>query len=831
MTNKKTYTQEEALAASTEYFDGDTLAANVAVTKYLLKNKEGELVEKTPEEMEHRIASEFARIEAKFGGPRALSYEKIREHINKFGDVVPQGSPMYGIGNNYSNMSLSNCVVIAPPDDTMSSIMDAGKDLANLFKRRCGVGVDISELRPSGAAVSNSAGTSSGAFSFADYFSYVCRMVGQNGRRGALMISMDIRHPDVFEFIRMKQNLGLVTGANVSLRAGDDFFEALENGEQFKLQWPVESENPEIERWVDPKEIWTAICEAATFFAEPGLIFWDNILRKLPAHMYEIFKTVGLNPCGEINLSAYDSCRLISLNLLRHILNMFESGAEFDFESYAESVRIAMRLMDDLVELEIEKLTNLIEISDTEDEKELWQKLLQACINGRRTGLGTHALADALAQLCLRYDSDEAVEMVSNIYRAHRDAAYRESVELAKERGSFPVFNWDTEKDNEFIQALPEDIKADMAIHGRRNISLLTIAPTGSVSICSQTSSGIEPVFRNSYTRRRKLSYSDTDEPDFVDSLGDRWQEYKVYHHNAQLYMEKYGVAEEDLPDFFVESDSIDWINRVELQAAAQEFIDHSISSTINLPKGTTPEQVGEIYLQAWRKGLKGVTVYVDGSRDGVLITNPTESNFAPEAGNLLPSLINAGCTDEEAETTAEGVIVRSVKLTDEFVNGPTAIIKREGAKFYLHLSYLPNDNVNPIAFWVHSNHLGNSEYVSLNRAVRAIQKELMEQGVDTDLVLDQVEKIKGDQYHERLGKMISMALRHNIPMLRIVSVIDNIEGDYISSTLTAVRKFLKTTIQDGVKTGTACTACGSDNVIFEGGCDKCNDCGNSGCS
>ncbi len=628
------YTKSQVEEATLEYFDGDKLATNVFITKYCLKDENLEYVEKTPDDMHRRLAAEFARMEAKFGGENQMSEEEIYLLLKDFKNIVPQGSPMAGIGNNYVNVSLSNCVVVGSPKDNISSIVDAGTDLANLFKRRCGVGLDISNLRPENARVSNSAGTTTGAWSFADFYSYICRMVGQNGRRGALMITLDVRHPDVQQFITMKQDLTQVTGANVSIRITNDFMQAVESDEDYELHYPVGADTPTFVRTVKATEIWDQIVSSATTTAEPGILMWDNIVDNLPAHSYADvgFETICTNPCAEIPLSAYDSCRLISVNLKHMVDNAFEDTAFFNFDKFSDVVRKAMRLSDDLVELEMEKLKNIISIADETDEKELWEKLLRACAEGRRTGLGTHGLADAIARLEIAYDSDEAIAVISKIYSTFRDVSYEQSVELAKERGAFQVFNWETEKDNKYIKRLPQRIQDAIKKYGRRNISILTNAPTGSVSIMSQTSSGLEPVFRNVYVRRRKLSHNETHlTPDYIDDLGDKWLEYKVFHHNISEWARIKGLSsDEPLPPYFVESDSIDWKRRVEIQAAIQDNIDHAISSTINLPKGTKPALVGELYFQGWKKGLKGITVYVDGSRSGVLVTDKEEKEDFP---------------------------------------------------------------------------------------------------------------------------------------------------------------------------------------------------------
>jgi len=617
------YGREKVQEKTLKYFNGNKLATNVFF-KYCLRDNDGNgFLELTPDDMHDRLASEFHRIEMKY--PNSRSYEEIRAALDKFKYIVPQGSPMYGIGNP-KIVSLSNCIVTESPEDDMSSIMDAGKRLANLFKRRCGVGIDISKLRPDGSLVNNSAETSTGAWSFADLYSYICRMVGQSGRRGALMISLDVRHPDIDKFITMKKDLSKVTGANVSIKLRDDFMEAVEANEEYTLQWPIESDTPKVTRTIKAKELWDLITETATHTAEPGLLMWDNILTMLPAHCYKDFgfETIGVNPCAELCLAADDSCRLISICLKWFVKKAFTKDAYFDFDKFKEMVRLGMRLNEDLVDLEIEKLKSVIEATDSQEEKEMFARLVKKAEDGRRTGLGTHGLADALCRLGIKYASSESLEMIDKIYETLKLEAYDESITLAEERGAFPVFNWEVEKDCAFFKSFPERILKRMKKHGRRNISILTNAPTGSVSIESQVDgSGIEPFFRLMMTRRRKLDHDQTDiVPDFIDKTGDKWIEFTVYAKNVEEWKETTGLTDNDIPDYFVTSDQIGWLSRVLVQAAIQKHIDHSISSTINLPRGTSPDIVGEIYKHAWKNGCKGVTVYVEGSRDGVLLSN-----------------------------------------------------------------------------------------------------------------------------------------------------------------------------------------------------------------
>jgi ribonucleoside-diphosphate reductase alpha chain len=808
------YNEEEVKKATRAYFDGDDLATNVFMTKYCLRNKEGEYVEKTPDDMHRRLSAEFSRIEASFSSPgsTSLTEEKIYSYLKDFKYIVPQGSPMMGIGNDFLNVSLSNCVVVESPEDNISSIVDAGKHLANLFKRRCGVGIDISNLRPEDAPVNNSARTTTGAWSFADFYSYICRMIGQNGRRGALMITMDVRHPDVEQFVTMKQDLKKVTGANVSLKITDDFMRAVENNEQYELRYPVEAEEPRFTKLVDASALWELIIDSATTTAEPGLLMWDNIKNNLPAECYaEVgFKTICTNPCGEIPLSAYDSCRLISLNLKHLIKNPFSDKASFDFNKLREVTTAGMRLSDNLVELEIEKLQNILTIADTADEIELWSQLLDACQNGRRTGLGTHGLADALARMNLRYDSDAALEVIEKIYETIRDGAYEESVCLAQERGAFPVFNWALEEGNEFIRRLPEDLQRAIATHGRRNISILTNAPTGSVSILSQTSSGLEPVFRNSYVRRRKLSHNEQHlEADYVDDMGDKWLEYTVFHHNIREW-QKMWTPDEDgaLPSYFVESDGIEGHRRIAVQAAIQKSIDHSISSTINLPRGTQATTVGDLYLEGWKKGLKGVTVYVEGSRSGVLLETPKPPSLfpqytAPRRPTELPCSIH--------HTTIQGerwVIL--VGLMDgkpyEVMGGLSNLI--EIPKRYTEGILVKNPR----------------------KTMNSIYDLKIGRNGDSIVVRDLV-RVFDNPNHSAFTRMMSLGLRHGANVQYVVEQMQKDRDSDMFSFARCLARILKGYIKDGTQvTEKTCVECGVEGLIYIEGCATCKACGYAKC-
>ena len=808
-----TWSYDEVLKETQGYFSGDDLAAASVVGKYLLKDRDNNFLEKTPDDLHRRLAGEFARIEKKFEA-NAMSEEEIYSLLKNFDYIIPQGSPMYGIGNDYVVVSLSNCVVVDSPTDDVSSIMNQGRDLANLFKRRCGVGMDISTLRPDGTSVSNSAGSTTGAWSFADFYSYICRMIGQNGRRGALMITMDIRHPDIENFITMKHDLSKVTGANVSVKINDDFMRAVENKQPFILQFPVDSDRPTTTKEVDAESIWNLIVESATYTAEPGLMMWDAITRELPAHEYADvgFNTVTTNPCGEIPLSPYDSCRLIAINLTNFVSDPYTKNSKFDLEKFKNVVSSSMRLSDDLVELEIEKLFKILDKVDTEDEKFLWTKLLEACRFGRRTGLGTLGLGDTLCRLGVKYGSKNSTEVIDKIYEAFKCAAYQESVNLAKERGPFPIFDWEKEKNNAFIQRLPEDLKEEMALTGRRNISILTNAPTGTCSIAAQTSSGIEPIFRLKYTRRKKVNPSDIDpRVDFVDDLGDKWQEFQVYHHEIKNYWSIRGKCEiEDLPQYFTTSDQIDWGGRIKVQAAIQKHIDHSISSTINLPKGTTPEIVGQLYMSAWRAGLKGVTIYVDGSRSGVLVdsegkkTNGDAEQNAQKRPEILDCEIHRATIKGEDWTILVGVI--------------------DGGAYEVFG--------------------GLSEYVEIPkkytsgkirkrpRKTMANKYDLMVGGNGDEFVIKDVVKVFDNPNHTSFTRTISLALRHKVPLQFLVEQLQKDKDADLFSFSKVVARCLKKYIKDGTKVSNGILNCSCEipDIVYQEGCATCLNCGHAKC-
>jgi len=1153
------YTRQEAFDTTLDYFEGDQLAASTVVDKYLLKQAPEEYLENSPSMMHQRLAKEFHRIEKNYSHP--LTLETIYRSLYGFKNIIPQGSPMFGIGNDQVLTSLSNCVVVASPEDSISSIVNTGRDLANLFKNRCGVGLDISTLRPENTPVNNSAGTTTGAWSFADLYSYICRKIGQNGRRGALMISMDVRHPDIFKFATMKKDLTQVTGANVSIKISDDFMEAVESDSNFILQWPVDSPAPKYTETIQARDLWNLIVETATTTAEPGLLMWNNILKYLPAQCYADvgFDTVSVNPCvtkdtwiqtsrgpqqvkdligcqsylatvnghsygakafwstgtkkvfeiatnkgyklkltgnhkllvptnnwvelnnlkegssiclgnqkgntwkghgtfeegwlvgeilgdsghnpnkynsylgfwgeskddmkaiargfvknltdtarsdcgmdkvahkkvsiirsksltnltkkylssdgnksilpavekasadfykgflrgifdadgscdtnhiksgivklsqsnlhtlevvqrmlqrlgiistiykrgeagekdfndgygpyktkpkwdlyisrnnlieyakhigffepektaklsrllgsyqrgpyketfidkiksikpvgyeevfdttvetahefdangirahncAEIMLSSYDSCRLITINLMGCVDGAYKEGAVFNFSRFENIVSQAMRLSDNLIDLELEKLTSILSKVDSPDEHTLWSKLHKACSDGRRTGLGTLALGDTLAALGLVYGSPESLVTVDKIYETLKVSAYTESVQLAKERGAFPVFDWEKEKDNLFIKSLPTQLQTDIATYGRRNISILTNAPTGSCAIAAQASSGIEPFFRLLYGRRKKINHNDhTTKADFVDELGDRWQYFDVFHHGVEAYWDANPTMPrslEALPPEFLEatSDKIDWLSRIDVQATIQKHIDHSISSTINLPKNIPSAVVGELYMQAWKKGLKGVTVYVDGSRSGVLVT-------------------------KEAVKT-EGSIKREKFLPCE-IHHPTI----QGEQWIILIG--KQDGKPYEVFGGKAQHLGIGKKQKAGVIEKHKHKGKTRYSLhygETDLKINNIVEALVNSDHATLTRFVSMSLRHDVSIQYIVEQLQKNDNENLWSFGKVLARTLKRYIPNGTKQDKQCSKCQTNSLIYQEGCLNCTNCGYAKC-
>lgn len=845
-TIEKTFSYEEALAAATSYFKGDTLAASVWVNKYALKDSFGKIYEKSPDDMHRRIAKELARIESKY--PNPLSEEEIYELLADFKYIVPQGSPMAGIGNNFQVSSLSNCFVIGSGADSYGGIIRTDEEQVQLMKRRGGVGHDLSHIRPKGSPVMNSALTSTGIVPFMERYSNSTREVAQDGRRGALMLSVSSKHPDAEDFIDAKLEQGKVTGANVSVRIDDKFMRAVISGKKYIQQYPIDSKNPVFTKEVDASALWDKIIYNAWKSAEPGVLFWDTIIRESVPDCYADlgYKTVSTNPCGEIPLCPYDSCRLLAINLYNYVINPFTPQARFDFSLFSKHVQIAQRIMDDIIDLEIEKIDGILSKvgRDPEDdtlksvERGLWEKVRTTCMNGRRTGVGITAEGDMLAALGLRYGSEEGTATSVEIHKTLAVNAYKSSVHLAKDRGSFPVFDAEREKNNPFINRLREADPAlyeEMLVHGRRNIALLTIAPTGTTSLMTQTTSGIEPVFMISYTRRRKVNPNDPEvEVNFIDEVGDHWEEFHVFHHKFLDWLQingydvdkvkKLPVDELDKiiatsPYFKGTANDVDWVQKVKMQGAIQKWVDHSISVTVNVPEDTSVEMVRQIYLTAWEEGCKGCTIYRDGSRSGVLISDKKE-NTAENPGLFFPET-----SSPKRPAVLDAKVVRFMNNNEPWMavigllhNRPYEIFTGAAVDIFKFPDYVNQG-------WVikAKDDQGNNRYDF--------------QFTDKDGYKITIEGLSRSFNKEfwNYAKLISGVLRHGMPLLNVVDLISglNVEQSYINTWKNGVIRSLKAFIPDGTIASEAeCPECADPNgLIFKEGCLICKSCGFSECN
>lgn len=826
----KVYSKEEVENSTLAYFNGDDFATKVFIDKYALTNGKGKYLEKDPSDMHRRIASEFARVEkAKFKNP--FSEQEIFDALDKFQRIVPQGSPLYGIGNRSQFISLSNCYVVESPADSYGAIMAADECLVQISKRRGGVGVDLSHLRPEDAPTRNAARTSTGVISFASRFSNSIREVGQHGRRGALMLTLSVHHPDILAFVRAKRDLTKITGANMSVRLTDEFLKAVDAGEKYQQRWPVDSRDPKIHSMVDAKEIWDAIVENAHHMAEPGLLFWDNIIKESPADCYSDcgFETISTNPCSEIPLSKFDSCRLMLLNCFGYVRDPFTSKARFDFSAFKKDAMMLQRLMDDLVDLEIECIDRIINKIDADPESSeikqreiaLWRNIRAAAVNGRRTGSGVTGVGDMIAAMNLRYATDEGIQFTAKVYREFKLACYRSSVEMAKELGSFPVFNAEKEMDNPFLSRIKDqdlELWQEMQHYGRRNIALLTTAPCGSVSNLTQTSSGIEPQFSiTPYTRRKKGNPGDVGfRSDFVDANGDHWMEFKIFPPKVKMWMEVTGETDvSKSPWAGCTANELDWKKRVELQASVQQEIDHAISSTLNLPNSVTIQSVDEIYRTAWKSGCKGITIYRDGCRDGVLITSPKETKkvddeIVPTKAPKRPSSLECHVHHTSAKGHAFAVVVGLMKgkpyevfaCINEIEGEPQLITK-------------------------------NFQNGTLTKEARGRYRLDLHDKNENKLSIANInEKENGDE--AALTRMISTALRHGADISFVVQQLEKVKGDMFAFSK-AVSRTLKKYIPDGTEvTGEVCANCGiSDKsaLVRQEGCVMCKSCGWSKCS
>ena len=846
------YTQKEAEEASKEYFGGDELAARVWASKYALRDSFGNLFEKTPDDMHHRLASEIARIEKKY--PNALSEQELFGLMRHFRYIVPQGSPMTGIGNDYQVASLSNCFVIGQDGnaDSYGAIIQIDEEQVQLMKRRGGVGHDLSHIRPAGSPVKNSALTSTGLVPFMERYSNSTREVAQGGRRGALMLSVSIKHPDSEAFIDAKMEQGKVTGANVSVKIDDEFMRDAIEGKPYTQQFPISGE-AQYKKEIDAQALWKKIIHNAWKSAEPGVLFWDTIIRESVPDCYADlgYRTVSTNPCGEIPLCPYDSCRLLAINLYSYVNQPFTPQATFDFELFRKHVAIAQRMMDDIIDLEMEKIDKILEkiASDPESdsikrtERELWEKIKTKTSQGRRTGVGTTAEGDMLAAMGLCYGTPEATAFSVEVHKTLALAAYRSSVQMAKERGAFSVYNWQREAENPYILRLKEadpELYEEMKQHGRRNIACLTIAPTGTTSIMTQTTSGIEPVFQPVYKRRRKVNPSDKNvHVDIVDEVGDSFEEYMVFHNKFIVWMNangytydpthRYTADEVDelvkkSPYYHATANDVDWLQKVQMQGAIQKWVDHSISVTINLPNEVSEELVGRLYEEAWRCGCKGCTVYRDGSRMGVLEGIKKDDKKKEDEKKDEKNCV---CFDRKVRVRPaelECDVVRFQNNKDKWI----AFVGLKDGMPYEIFTGLADDEEGILL----------PKSVTKGKIIRVVQEDGTKrydfQFVNSRGFKTTMEGLsyKFDKEFWNYAKLISGVLRYGMPIDQVIKMISGLQMDSesINSWKVGVERALKKYIQDGtVVQGQVCPNCGQP-LVFEEGCMHCRECGYSKC-
>ena len=844
---KKTYSYNEAFEASLQYFKGDELAARVWVNKYAVKDSFGNIYEKSPEDMHWRLANEVARIEAKY--PNALSAQELFNLFDRFKYIVPQGSPMTGIGNDFQVASLSNCFVIGLDGqaDSYGAIIRIDEEQVQLMKRRGGVGHDLSHIRPKGSPVKNSALTSTGLVPFMERYSNSTREVAQDGRRGALMLTVSIKHPDSESFIDAKMTEGKVTGANVSVKLDDAFMQAAVEGHPYTQQFPIDSANPTFTKEINASELWKKIVHNAWKSAEPGVLFWDTIIRESVPDCYADlgFRTVSTNPCGEIPLCPYDSCRLLAINLYSYVVNPFTPEAYFDFDLFNKHVALAQRIMDDIIDLELEKIDRIMEKIDSDPESEevkgaerhLWEKIYRKSGMGRRTGVGITAEGDMLAAMGLRYGTEEATEFSEKVHKTIALEAYRSSVNMAKERGAFEIYDAEREKNNPFVNRIKEadpELYEEMAKYGRRNIACLTIAPTGTTSLMTQTTSGIEPVFMPVYKRRRKVNPNDTNvHVDFVDETGDAFEEYIVFHHKFLKWMEVNGYdpnkryTQEEIdelvaksPYYKATSNDVDWLMKVKMQGRIQKWVDHSISVTINLPNNVDEELVNHLYVEAWRSGCKGCTVYRDGSRAGVLLSTKKKDEKKEEECHCKPPQIV-----EVRPKVLEADVVRFQNNKEKWV---AFVGLLDGHPYEIFTGLQDDDDGIILPKSVTTGRIiknydenGNKHYDFQFENKRGYKMTI--EGLS--------EKFNKEYWN--YAKLISGVLRWRMPIEQVIKLVDSLQLDSesINTWKNGVARALKKYVQDGTEAkGVKCPNCGHETLVYQEGCLICKTCGSSRC-
>lgn len=845
---KKTYSYDEAYNASLEYFKGDELAARVWVNKYAVKDSFGNIYEKSPEDMHWRIANEVARVEAKY--PNALSSQELFDLLDHFKYIVPQGSPMTGVGNDYQIASLSNCFVIGLDGsaDSYGAIIRIDEEQVQLMKRRGGVGHDLSHIRPKGSPVKNSALTSTGLVPFMERYSNSTREVAQDGRRGALMLSVSIKHPDSESFIDAKMTEGKVTGANVSVKLDDEFMQAAVEGKPYTQQYPIDSPNPMVSKEIDASALWRKIVHNAWKSAEPGVLFWDTIIRESVPDCYADlgFRTVSTNPCGEIPLCPYDSCRLLAINLYSYVVNPFTPEAYFDFDLFKKHISLAQRIMDDIIDLELEKIERILEKIDSDpesmevkgSERHLWEKIYHKSGLGRRTGVGITAEGDMLAAMGLRYGTEEATEFSEKVHKTIALEAYRSSVNMAKERGAFEIYDAEREKNNPFINRLKEadpELYEEMKKYGRRNIACLTIAPTGTTSLMTQTTSGIEPVFMPVYKRRRKVNPNDANvHVDFVDETGDAFEEYVVFHHKFLTWMKINGYdpdkryTQEEIdelveksPYYKATSNDVDWLMKVKMQGRIQKWVDHSISVTINLPNNVSEDLVNQLYVEAWRSGCKGCTVYRDGSRAGVLIsTKKKDKKEEEEECRCKPPQVV-----EVRPKVLEADVVRFQNNKEKWV----AFVGLLDGRPYEIFTGLQDDEEGIVL----------PKSVTTGRIIKSYDEDgtkhydfQFENKRGYKMTIEGLSE-KFNKEYWNYAKLISGVLRWRMPIEQVIKLVGSLQLDSenINTWKNGVERALKKYVQDGTEAkGVKCPNCGHETLVYQEGCLICKTCGSSRC-
>lgn len=847
--NPTTYSYEEAFQATLAYFDGDELAARVWVNKYAMKDSFGNIYEKSPTDMHHRLAGEMARIERKY--PNPVPEEEIFSVLDHFRFIIPAGSPMTGIGNNYQVASLSNCFVIGIDGDADSygAIMKEDEEQVQLMKRRGGVGHDLSRIRPKGSPVNNSALTSTGLVPFMERFSNSTREVAQDGRRGALMLSVSIKHPDAEAFIDAKMTEGKVTGANVSVRIDDDFMRCATEGRPYRQQYPVDAPEDECltSKEIDAQKLWKKIVHNAWKSAEPGVLFWDTITRESIPDCYADlgFKTVSTNPCGEIPLCPYDSCRLLAVNLYGYVDDPFTPQASFNFQRFRQHVRLAQRFMDDIIDLEEEKIDLILKKIDSDPQSEevkhterrLWEKIKRKTGQGRRTGLGITAEGDMLAALGLRYGTQEATDFAVKVQKTLALTAYAASVEMAKERGAFEIYDAQREAANPFILRIKEAdeaLYADMVKYGRRNIACLTIAPTGTTSLMTQTTSGIEPVFMPVYKRRRKVNPNDPEvRIDFVDESGDAFEEYIVYHHHFLTWMRANGIdterryTQEEIdelvarsPYYLATANDVDWLMKVKMQGEIQKWVDHSISVTVNLPNAVDEALVDRLYVEAWKSGCKGCTIYRDGSRAGVMVSVKKKKEDKGAKLQTLSPVV------ERRPEVLECDVVRFQNNKEKWV----AFVGLLDGRPYEIFTGLQDDEEGIVL----------PKTVTKGRIVKHVNAEDGTKRYDFQFENKRGYKTTVEGLSEKFNKeywnyakLISGVLRYRMPLENVIKLVDSLqlESENINTWKVGVARALKKYITDGTEAkGLKCPNCGHEALVYQEGCLICKHCGSSRC-